>query len=139
MPLCASTSSGFTSVATSGTSGSWRQTLESSMTIAPASRAIGAYSREAAPDAEMKTKSDPLNESCVVASTVICPSPKGIRLPAERSVARSLRLPMGKRRSAAILRNSSPTIPVAPTTATLYCLPCADMPLLLSGCYVMRA
>ena len=32
------------------------------MTMAPASRAIGAYSFEAAPDAEMKTKSAPLND-----------------------------------------------------------------------------
>ncbi len=92
------------------------------MTTAPASRAIGAYSFEAAPEAEMKTKSAPLNDSCVVASTVIWPSPKAMRLPAERSVARSLSPLIGKRRSAAILRNSRPTTPVAPTTATLYCL-----------------
>ena len=41
------------------------------MTMAPASRAMGAYSREAAPDAEMKTKSAPLKEAGVVASTTI--------------------------------------------------------------------
>ena len=60
------------------------------MAMAPASRAIGQYSFDAALEAETKTKSAPRNDSGVVASTVISPSPKRIRLPAERSVASSL-------------------------------------------------
>ena len=91
------------------------------MAMLPISRAYSPYSREASSVAEMKTKSAPLTASREETSTAISVSPKGMRLPFERSVASSFRLFTGKRRSSAIFRNSRPTTPVAPTTATLYC------------------
>src|SRR5262249_3996688 len=79
----------------------------------------GAYSREAADVAEQNTRSAPRSDASVVSSTVRSSPRKRSFLPAERAVASSFRLLSGKLRSSATRRNTSPTAPVAPITATL--------------------
>src|SRR2546428_811275 len=97
-----------------------RQAELSSMHVAPALTAAGISSRETSVVAEKNARSMPWNDLGVASSTSIAHSPTVNFRPTERWEA-SRRSPlMGKRRCAAILRNSWPTSPVAPTTATLY-------------------
>jgi len=122
IPLCHSRSAAFTSGTTSGTSGSIRQAELSSMTMAPAFTALGIRVRETSVVAEKKARSHPAKDLGVASSTSHSHSPTVSFLPAERAEARSRNPLIGKFRWRAIFRNSCPTRPVAPTTATLYCL-----------------
>ncbi len=119
MPLCCSTSAPLISGTTSGTSGSMRQAPVLSMTTAPAFTALGEYSFEVSSGMALKTMSQPWKLSCVRASTSSSCSPKRILLPAERGEARSFSDRSGNERLTRMPSSSCPTIPVAPTTATL--------------------
>ena len=68
MPLCVSISSGFTSGTTKGTSGSIRNALELSMTMAPRFAASGANVLEIDPPAN-RAISTPSNDSGFASST----------------------------------------------------------------------
>src|SRR3990172_167165 len=135
IPLCPCRSLALTSGTTSGTSGSMRQAELSSMATAPAFTAYGISVLDTSVVAEKKVRSTPRNDLVVASSTSTSHSPTVILRPTERGEA-SRRSPlMGKLRCTAIFRNSCPTSPVAPTTATLYSLdipqPLCALPLLL--------
>ncbi len=118
MPRWSFRSPALTSGTTSGTSSSMRQAELSSMQTAPALTAGGISVFETSVVAEKNARSTASNDFGVASSTSISHSPYVIFLPAERCEA-SRRSPLtGKARCAAILRNSRPTSPVAPTTAT---------------------
>ena len=108
----------FTSGTTNGTSGSIRQALELSMTVAPAAAAAGARSRDAALPALNSATWTPANASGEATVTATS-APRKRRLdPAEREEARRTRRSTGNARSSRIRTISRPTTPVAPTTAT---------------------
>src|SRR5437588_3104836 len=111
--------SAFTSGTTSGTSGSMRQALELSMTMAPALAAIGLYSRLMEAGVLDRTISTPANASGRIGSTLYDLPWKSIALPALRSEARNLTARTANWCSLSTCRIIAPTAPVAPTTATL--------------------
>src|SRR5262245_54060436 len=111
--------SALTSGTTSGTSGSMRQALELSTTTAPALAAIGLDSRLTLAGVLDSTTSTPANASGLIGSTVYDLPLNSIDLPALRSLARNLIDRNPKFRSTSTCRMTSPTAPVAPTTATL--------------------
>src|SRR5215469_7621134 len=122
MPLCHFTSEALISGTTSGTLSSWRNALELSTTTQPALAAMGANSFEMLPPALNSAMSMPANESFVSSVTVIsCPLNFSF-LPTERADASNVSLPTGKLRFWRVLIISTPTAPVAPTTATCGCL-----------------
>ena len=89
MPLRASaTASGLTSDTTSGTSGSMRHADELSMTVTPAAAKRGASSRDEVAPAEKRAMSSPAGSAMAASSTVICSSPHGSVVPAERAEAK---------------------------------------------------
>src|SRR5262249_53556104 len=108
-----------TSGTTSGTSGSMRQALELSMTMAPARAAMGLYSRLIDAGVLDSTMSMPANASGRSGSMVCFLPANSMDLPALRSEARNLMLRSGNWRSTSTCRMIPPTAPVAPTTATL--------------------
>src|SRR5215471_1921769 len=110
--------SGLTSGTTSGTSGSMRQALELSTTIAPARAAIGENSRLIDAGVLDRTISTPANASGRNSSTGYDLPWDSIALPALRSEARNLMERRGNLCSLNTCRMISPTAPVAPTTAT---------------------
>ena len=117
MPLLMwSSASGLTSETTSGTSGSMRNALELSTTIAPRAAKRGAHSFETAPPAEKIATSNPSSESSSRRGWTT--SPSSSCLPAERSDANGTTSAAGNSRSRSRRRISDPTAPVAPTTAT---------------------
>ncbi len=79
---------GFTSLTTSGTSGSMRQALELSMTRAPAAANFGASAREAVAPAENSAMSMPDGSAVSESSTTICSPRNGRVVPAERALAK---------------------------------------------------
>ena len=89
IPLRASTTtSGFTSDTTSGTSGSSRHADELSMTTAPAAAKRGACSLDVPPPAEKIAMSIPERSALATSSTTTsCPF-QGSTLPAERADAK---------------------------------------------------
>src|SRR3990172_1486327 len=128
IPLWPSRSAALTSGTTRGTSGSMRQAALSSMTIAPVLTPAGISCLGASVVAEKKATSTPAKEREFASSTSHSHSPTVSLRPAERLEAKRRSSLMGKRLWSAIFKNSWPTRPVAPTTATLYCL---DIPRLI--------
>ena len=112
--------SALTSGTTNGISSSIRKWLVLSMTTAPASTAAWAYRALTDEPAENSAMSMSSKESSSSTFTGICRPPNASRWPADRSEASNRRVSTGNSRSARIFRISSPTAPVAPTTATLY-------------------
>src|SRR5262245_15085226 len=110
--------SALTSGTTSGTSGSMRQALELSTTIAPARAAIGENSRLIDAGVLDRTISTPAKASGRNSSTGYDLPWNSIALPALRSEARNLMERRGNLCSLNTCRMISPTAPVAPTTAT---------------------
>ena len=102
---------------TSGTESSCRNAEELSTTTQPAAAATGANSFEMEPPALNRAMSIPLNESFVSSCTVTSLPWKGRVLPADRAEASKVRRPTGNRRRSRTLSISTPTAPVAPTTA----------------------
>src|SRR5262245_62126767 len=95
-----------------------RQAEELSTTTAPALAAIGLNSRLTDDGVLESTRSTPANTSARIGSTVYDWPRKVIGLPADFAEARNLIDFTGKFRSTSTCRISSPTAPVAPTTAT---------------------
>ncbi len=98
------------------------------MTTQPAAAARGACSAEIEPPAENRAMSVPAKSNPARSATVSSRSPNRTRLPAERALASATISPTGKPRSARIESMTSPTAPVAPTTATLYCFDIVSIP-----------
>src|SRR4029079_13976286 len=101
----------------SGTPASMRNADELSTTIAPRAVAMGAYLRDVEPPAENSARSTPSNEASLSSVTVTEPPANGSFLPADLAEASARTLECGKRRFSRQLRISTPTAPVAPTTA----------------------
>ena len=118
MPLCHFTSAPLISGITSGTESSMRNALELSTTTQPALAASGANSFDTPPPALNRAISMPWNESFANSLTMISCLRNLSFLPAERTEASNVRLPAGKSRFSSVLIISTPTAPVAPTTAT---------------------
>src|SRR5580693_1033703 len=118
MPRCFLTSPGLISGMTSGTESSMRKALELSTTTQPALAAMGANSLEMPAPALKRAMSTPAKESFVNSWTAISWPRNFIFLPAERAEASRVSLPTGKLRFSSVLIISTPTAPVAPTTAT---------------------
>ena len=117
MPRWPASASGLISGTTSGTPASMRNADELSTTTAPRAVAMGAYLRDVEPPAEKSARSTPSNELSLSSVTVMAPPANGSFLPAERADASARTLVCGKRRFSRQLRISTPTAPVAPTTA----------------------
>src|SRR5690606_17465280 len=89
IPLGSSSMSpALTSETTSGTSGSLRQALELSMTVAPAAATLGAYSLLEEPPLENSAMSRPEKSAVAVSSTVTSWSFHGRVDPADRADAK---------------------------------------------------
>mmetsp|Transcript_10748 Transcript_10748/g.17086 ORF Transcript_10748/g.17086 Transcript_10748/m.17086 type:complete len:222 (+) Transcript_10748:593-1258(+) len=111
---------GFTSGTTSGMSSSYRKALELSMTtVLPLAMICGENSLLKSPDTAISTKSHACAASTENSSTSISPKAVWIFLPADRSEASRTNLDSGNLRSWRTCTISSPTAPVAPTTATI--------------------
>lgn len=119
-PRCCRISSPLISGITRGTSCSIRKTDELSITTAPATRASGTYFREISPPALKNAMSILSNEFFPNSSTTIDSPRKRTDLPAERDELNACKLATGKLRRSKTRTSSSPTAPVAPTTAILY-------------------
>src|SRR5699024_8334622 len=123
MPLGAFfASSPLTSATTSGISGSLRKADELSITVAPAAAKRSACAREVAPPAENSAMSIPARSASEVAatsSTTMSSPRKGRVVPAERAEAKKRTFSAGKSRSSRSRRMTTPTCPVAPTTASV--------------------
>src|SRR5262245_32530359 len=119
-PLWRRRSPGLTSGTTSGVFGSMRKADELSITTAPAALAAGTNSRLRVAPAEKKAMSTPLKASAVSSST-LCGLPLNSSvLPTERFEASGFRPATGKLRRSRTRRLSTPTAPVAPTTAMFW-------------------
>src|ERR1700722_4624505 len=90
------------------------------MTSAPAATIFGAHSLDTAEPADMSTMSVPLKSKYSSAFTFSVVSPKETSVPMEFVDASATTSLAGNARSARTLSISRPTLPVAPTTATLY-------------------
>src|SRR5512135_462156 len=123
--------SGLISGTTSGMSGSIRNAEELSTTTAPEAHAAGANSLLREAPAENRAMSIPLKASFERSSTGNSSPANFNFLPTDRSDARRRRFRIGNFRSARIFRNTPPTAPVAPATATLNLLPLIASPLLV--------
>ena len=115
-------SSGFTSGTTKGTSLAILHALELSITVAPYLTKIGANFKLASPPAENNAKSIFLSFifSSEVSFTIYSLSLNFRYFPAERFEAKRYNSFIGKFLCSRISKNFLPTLPVAPTTATLY-------------------
>ena len=122
MPLCLDISSGLISGTISGTFLSMRKADELSITRHPVSLTRGAKLLASSLPTEKKAKSTFCLRkiSGVNSSTRYSVFLKTCFLPTERLLAKRISLPIGKFRSSRISRNSSPTAPVEPTSATVY-------------------
>ena len=110
IPLRASRiASGFTSLTTSGTSGSIRQAEELSITVAPAAANRGASAFEVEPPAEKSATCSPEGSAVAASSTRISRPWKVSEVPAERADAKNRISSIGKSRSARIARMTAPT------------------------------
>ena len=83
-----STSSGLTSLTTSGIDGSLRQAEELSMTTTPAAANLGASSREVDAPAENTAMSSPVGSAVAASSTTTSTPCQGSVVPAERAEAK---------------------------------------------------
>src|SRR5262249_544804 len=116
----------FTSGTTSGTPGSWRNALDLSTTMAPASTAAGASARDWAEPAEKNASSMPRNGASLATSTGMA-SPRNVTWrPAERADANARSERTGKSRSSRIRSVVVPAAPVAPTSAIACPAPMLD-------------
>ncbi len=123
-PLCHSMSRGFTSGTTSGTLSSMRKALELSIITAPAAVTASRNWRDTPAPAENSAMSTPSKASGVISCTSRSPAgtepqpPNATFLPAERALASARTSAAGKPTSCSTRKNSWPTAPVAPATAT---------------------
>lgn len=108
-----------TSGTTSGTAGSMRNADELSITIGPP-LAASAAACSSANEPETARKAKALSRTAATEKASMVTSPYGVAsaLPAERSEAKSRSRPTGNDRLWSTVHTSTPTAPVAPTTAT---------------------
>src|SRR5690606_2801168 len=99
--------------------GSIRQADELSTTVVPTSANFGAHSNDVSPPAENKATSGFISTAACKFTTLYFLSLKVTSLPTDFSDATGINSVTGKLRSAKTFSITSPTIPVAPTTATL--------------------
>src|SRR5712691_11549235 len=118
MPRWVRTACALISGTTSGTSGSIRNALDLSTTVAPAATRRGAISRDWAEPAEQNAISTPLKADASTRRTGRASPRKVTVLPTERSEAKQRSSPTGNFRSSRMRRVICPAAPVAPTTAT---------------------
>jgi hypothetical protein len=117
-PLCAPMAWGLISGTTSGTPSSMRNAEELSMTTAPAFTAMGAKRLEMPLPAENNAMSTP-SKLASVSSSIRRSRPRNFWvLPTERADASNRSSDTGKLRCSRQRAISTPTAPVAPTTAT---------------------
>src|SRR5262245_21437599 len=117
IPGCFASCSGLISGTTSGMSLCMRNADELSTTTAPFATAIGAYFFDVELPAENSARFTPSNEDSVSSSTVTNPPANGSFFPADRADASARTLAYGNLRFSRHCRISTPTAPVAPTTA----------------------
>src|SRR5580765_7229811 len=111
---------GLTSGTTSGTSGSMRNCEVLSITTAPALAAFGANTADTLLPGDDRTMSTPRKSKLSRPwMSRTSSSPNETWLPIERDEASAITSSAGKLRSASVVSISRPTLPVAPTTATL--------------------
>ena len=91
---------------------------ELSITVVPAAANFGAQSKEVCPPAENKAMSAFISTAVCMPTTLYFFPPYSISLPIDFSEATGINSVTGKFLSAKTLSITSPTIPVAPTTAT---------------------
>src|SRR4029077_9879307 len=103
----------------SGTSGSWRQHDELSITTAPWAAILGDHSLDTSEPADIRQMSVAEKSYCSSAFTLRILSPYETSTPMLLRDARATTSSAGNVRSARMLSISRPTLPVAPTTATL--------------------
>ena len=115
-----SSAAAFTSGTISGTSGSMRQADELSITTAPWAAILGDHSLETAPPADIRQMSTSEKSKWSSAFTFRVLSPNEASTPWLLREASATTSSAGNARSAKIESISRPTLPVAPTTATLY-------------------
>ena len=119
LALHSDSAEGLTSGTTKGISSSYLNSEVLSITIEPALAAIGAKSLETEAPAEKKAKSIPL-KSKLSRSTISRSFDRKLTFfPNDRLLAKGVSCSTGKARSSRMEIIDSPTIPVAPTTATL--------------------
>src|SRR5690606_2327444 len=99
--------------------GSIRQADELSTTVVPTAANLGAHSNDVSPPAENNATSGFISTAVCKFTTLYFLSLKAISLPTDFSDATGINSVTGKLRSAKTFSITSPTIPVAPTTATL--------------------
>src|SRR5690606_2023999 len=98
--------------------GSMRHADELSTTVIPASAHFRAHSKDVSPPAEHNATSGFISPAVCKFTTLYFLSLKAISLPTDFSDATGINSVTGKLRSAKTFSITSPTIPVAPTTAT---------------------
>ena len=111
--------SGFTSGTMSGTSGSMRKAEELSMTMGPALPIFSDHRREASPPALISTRSTDEKSNSSMSSHLIVLSPQDTSTPLDLREATACIASTGNSSSSRMFSISRPTLPVAPTTATL--------------------
>ncbi|MNE77252.1 hypothetical protein D3C80_1735510 [compost metagenome] len=90
-----------------------------SITVVPTASNLGAHSREVSPPAEKIATSGFMVTAVVKSTTGNSNPPNSIILPTDFSEATGINSVIGKERSFNTSNITFPTIPVAPTTATL--------------------
>src|SRR5262245_16123341 len=113
------TASALTSGTTSGTSGSYRQHEELSITTAPLAAILGDHSLDTTEPADIRQMSTSEKSKCSRALALSVCSPYEISTPWLLREASGTTSSAGNVRSAKMSSISRPTLPVAPTTATL--------------------
>src|SRR5690606_7157622 len=104
---------------TKALSGAILHAEELSITVVPTSANLGAHSKEVEPPAENNAMSGRLLTASSRLTMVYTLSLKVTGLPTDLSEATGINSVIGKLRSVRTFSITSPTIPVAPTTATL--------------------
>ncbi len=89
------------------------------MTMAPAAPIFGAHSFDTEEPADIRQKSTVEKSNCSRSWHFRMSSPNDTSRPSERREAMACTSSAGKPRSARMFSISRPTLPVAPTTATL--------------------
>src|SRR5690606_37319730 len=98
--------------------GSIREAEELSTTVVPTAANFGAHCKEVSPPAENNAISGRISTAVCKFTTLYFLSLNAISLPIDFSDATGINCVTGKLRSAKTFSITSPTIPVAPTTAT---------------------
>ena len=94
-----------------------RHADELSITVVPAAANLGAHCKDVSPPAENRAISAFMSTAVCMPTTLYFLPLNSISLPTDRSEATGINSVIGKFRSAKTCNITSPTMPVAPTTA----------------------